>query len=222
LIGRSCKVGGNGKFPTACLERVDAIVLEELMTKILAIQGSPRRQGNTQAVLEVVLRAAQDAGAAVESIELCQMQDLTGCQECNACKKKADEPGCAIDDDLQDVLEKAIDSDLVVWATPVFCWAPSWLAKMAMDRFYCMFKYRKDGQIDSLLEGRKMAAVITAGGSEDDGADLVAETCKRMAAFSKCEWLGSLVADNVTNRKSIRADTDLIERAERFGRKLAS
>ena len=189
---------------------------------ILALQGSPRRNGNTQAVLDIVFQAAREAGAKMDIVQLSQLQNLSGCSECNTCKENPREPACAVDDDMQDVLGRALDSDVVVWATPVFCWAPSWLAKMAMDRFYCMFKYRRSGQVDSLLQGRKMAAVITAGGGEDDGADLVTETCRRMAAFSKCRWLGALVAANVTDSDAIRADTKLIERARQFGSQLAS
>lgn len=189
---------------------------------ILALQGSPRREGNTQALLDVVLEAARQAGAETQLVELSQLDNVSGCMECKACKKNPAEPACALDDDIQEILSKSLASDLVVWATPVFCWSPSWLAKMAMDRYYCMFKYKKDGQVDSLMRGRKMAAVITAGGGKDDGADLVEETCRRLTAFSQCEWLGALVAANVESPESIRKDTDLMERARQFGGLLAS
>ena len=189
---------------------------------ILALQGSPRPEGNTQAVLDIVLQAARDAGAETEVVQLSELENISGCVECQACKDEPNEPGCALDDDMLSVLDKALACDVAVWATPVFCWAPSWLAKMAMDRFYCMFKHGKDGQVDSLMRGRRMAAVITAGGGEDDGADLVTETCRRLTAYSQCEWLGALVAANVTDPETIRADTGLIERARQFGAKLAS
>ena len=190
--------------------------------KILALQGSPRREGNTQAVLDITVQAAEQAGAEVELVQLSALENLSGCMECNACKKNMEEPACALDDDMQGVLTKALAADASVLATPVFCWSPTWLAKMAMDRFYCFFKYPKPGQVDSLIEGRKLAAVITAGGGENDGADLVAETCRRMAAFGKCRWLGALVAAEVKNPQTIRADANLIERARAFGRRLAS
>jgi len=189
--------------------------------KILALQGSPRRDGNTEAVLDIVLEAAGQAGAETEVVRLAGLEGISGCRECFACQQKPDEPGCAIEDDLQNVLAKAIASDAVVWATPVFCWSPAWLTKIAMDRFYCMFKFKDDGQFDSLVEGRKVAAVITAGGGEGDGADLVKETCRRLAEFSKGKWLGALVAANVANPEAIRADADLRERAREFGRRLA-
>jgi len=188
--------------------------------KILALQGSPRSDGNTQAVLDVVLAAAQQAGADTETILLSELKDLTGCRECHACQAKSSEPGCAIEDDMQAVLDKAMKADVIVWATPVFCWSPAWLLKMAMDRFYCMFKFDEAGNYTCLLDGRKMAAVVTAGGGEKDGADLVTETCQRMSGFSKTQWLGAFAACQVKTPDTIRADMALLERAKAFGRQL--
>jgi len=196
--------------------------MQEEQMNILAIQGSPRRHGNTRAVLDVVVEAAEGAGANVDVIRLAEFKNISGCLECFGCQKEKSEPACAVDDDIQAVLKKATKSDLILWATPVFCWSPSWLAKIAMDRFYCMFKFHEDGHVDSLLEGRKQAAVITAGGDENDGADLVQESFRRLTEYSKCQWLGAFVAASVTDPKTIRGDQSLNERAREFGRKLAT
>jgi multimeric flavodoxin WrbA len=189
--------------------------------RILALQGSPRPEGNTQALLEPALAAARQAGAETETIRLSELHNLTGCMECFACREKPDELGCAITDDLLTVLYKALKADLILWATPVFCWSPAWPLKLALDRCYCTFKPEGDG-IRSLLRGRKMAALITAAGGEEGGADLVTETLRRMSRFSECEWRGAFVADSVTSPEEIRADAALVERARAFGRELAS
>ena len=189
--------------------------------KVLALQGSPRTDGNTQAVLDFVLDAAREAGADAEVVQLGELDDFTGCRECSACQTNTDEPACAIDDDMQPLFEKLLKADVVVFATPVFCWSPSWLLKIAMDRFYCMFKFQGD-EIRTLLEGKRMAAVITAGGDDKDGADLVTETCRRMAEFSKNRWLGAFVASNVKDPASIRSDDGLTARATAFGRQLVA
>ncbi len=190
--------------------------------RILGLQGSPRGEGNTQATLDLVLEGARQEGAAADVIRLCDLTELTGCMECFACQGTTNQPGCAVEDDMQQVIEKAVKAQVIVWATPVFCWSPSWLLKMAMDRMYCMFKFQPDSEVTCLLEGRKTAAVITAGGTEDDGADLIIETCRRFAEFSKNRWLGALVAANVTTPSAIREDAKLVERALSFGRQLAS
>jgi len=190
--------------------------------KILAIQGSPRPEGHTQAVLDIILDAAAEAGASTEVIQLSEYHDLAGCIECFACQQTPDEPGCVVLDDMQDVLAKALEADVIVLATPVFCWAPTWYLKMAMDRFYCTFKFESATEYRCLLEGRKVAAVISAGGDENDGADLVIEMCRRLAQFSKTEWLGAFVAANVTSVEGIREDAKLTAEARAFGQKLAS
>ena len=190
--------------------------------KILALQGSPRAKGNTQVVLETVLAAAKTAGARTETVQLSRLKDLSGCKECFACQRQSDKPGCVIRDDMQKVIDKAMKADLIVWATPVFCWSPAWPLKIAMDRFFCTFKFDSNGTLKTLLKGRKMAAVITAGGDERDGADLVTETCKRIADFSKAKWLGAFVAAKVGTPKTVKADRKLAARARAFGKRLAA
>ncbi len=189
--------------------------------KILVIQGSPRPEGHTQAVLDIILDAAGEAGAGSEVLQLAEYHDLAGCIECFACQQTPDEPGCVVMDDMQDVLAKVMGADVIVLATPVFCWSPCWYLKMAMDRFYCLFKFESESEVRCLIEGRKMAAVISAGGDENDGADLVTESIHRLAKFSKTEWLGAFVAANVRDVESIRTDAALIERARAFGKVLA-
>ncbi len=190
--------------------------------KILAIQGSPRPEGHTQALLDVVMTEAAEAGASVETIQLAEYHDLSGCIECFACQHTPDAPGCVVEDEMQEVLRKTVEADVIVLATPVFCWSPSWYLKMAMDRFYCLWKFKEPGQVKCLIAGHKMAAVITAGGPQADGADLVQETIKRLANFAQTDWLGALIATNVQKHDDILKSDELIQQAKDFGRKLAS
>ncbi len=189
--------------------------------RILALQGSPRVKGNTQTVLDLVLRSAREAGAKVETVLLGKLKDISGCLECYGCQDEPTEPGCHVQDDLLPVIGKAMKADLIVWATPVFCWSPAWPLKLAMDRFFCTFKFGEGGKYTSLLKGRKMAAVITSGGGEEDGADLVTETFRRMAKFGQTKWLGAFVVPHAANPAAILADKALAKRATAFGRKLA-
>lgn len=189
--------------------------------KILALQGSPRAAGNTDTVLKMVLASAEAAGAKVETVHIAKLEALRGCLECFGCQKTRDKPGCVVKDDMRAVMKKAMQADVIVWATPVFCWSPAWPLKIVMDRFFCTFKFDEDHKVTSLLKGRRMAAVITSGGGKDDGADLVTETLKRTAKFSQAKWLGALVAANAESPKRLRADQALARRAAAFGKRLA-
>lgn len=188
--------------------------------RILALQGSPRANGNTQALLEIVQRGAQDAGARVEVVQLSELRNLTGCEECYVCQQSREEHGCAIDDDMQDVHARMLAADVIVWATPVFCWTPSWLLKMAMDRTFCMFRFGPDKQTRCALAGRRMAGVITCGDAADNQADLIAAALERMAKLAGCSWLGCCVAGEVKDRESIRQNAERCAQAEAFGRRL--
>lgn len=188
---------------------------------VLALLGSPRPDGNTRAVLDSVLEGARQAGAATELIELVSLENLSGCMECFVCQQTPDAPGCAVDDDMQEILAKALTADVLVLATPVFCWSMSWLLKAAVDRFYCMFKFG-DQEVRCLLESHGLAGVITAGGGEDDGADAVTESLHRLAQFSNSRWLGTFLAANATTPEELRADEDLRSRAREFGQALVS
>ena len=188
--------------------------------KIYALLGSPRPQGNTRAALDLVLQAAREAGAEVEIAELAKLKHLSGCRECFTCQKYPDETGCPIDDDVQEILSKSLTADVLVLASPVFCWSMSWLLKCVVDRMYCMFKFGGD-EMRCLLKGTIVAGVITAGGDEKDGADLVQESFKRLAQFSGCEWRGALIAANVESAEDIRTDVGLKHRAQELGRLLA-
>jgi len=187
---------------------------------IFALQGSPRPQGNTQTVLEMVLAGAAEAGAQTDLVQISEIEVRSGCLECFSCQQVPDEPGCVVEDQIQDVIGKMLAADVIVLATPVFCFSPAWHLKMAMDRFFCLFKIDGPDGYRTLLEGRKMAAVITAGGGENDGADLVQEVCRRLAEFSRTDWLGAFVATKVKDPASIRADEALCQRAREFGRQL--
>lgn len=197
-------------------------VAEEHAMKILVLQGSPRPNGNTQAVLNPVVEAAKEAGAEVEIVQLRDLKNLTGCQECYECQEVPDDPGCAIQDDMLAVIGKTLKADVIVWATPVLCWSVAWPLKIAMDRFSCLFKFHQGGEVRCLVKGRKMAAVITAANSQTGGGDLATEVCWRIAKHCENDWLGALVVGHDAAPDAVQIDPDLARRARTFGQKLAS
>ena len=67
---------------------------------VLAVNGSPRRKGNTAELLRRILEGAQSAGAATELVNLYDL-DFKGCISCFSCKRKDRPHGvCAMKDDL--------------------------------------------------------------------------------------------------------------------------
>jgi len=89
--------------------------------KALAINGSARKNGNSATMLKHAVRGAEEAGAETELVNL---YDLTykGCTGCVSCKLLGGKSfgRCAQRDDLTPVLEKAIDSDVLFLASPIY------------------------------------------------------------------------------------------------------
>ena len=90
------------------------------MKKMIAINGSPRRKGNTAELLEHALRGAKDAGAETELVHLYSL-NFKGCISCFYCKRKDKEHGtCAMKDDLTPVLERIKEADALILGAPIY------------------------------------------------------------------------------------------------------
>ncbi|MGD8990592.1 MAG: flavodoxin family protein [Desulfobacterales bacterium] len=103
--------------------------------KIIAIYGSPRRKGNTAALLKKAVQGALDAGADVEEIVLRDLK-LSPCLEIYGCMQAGD---CAIKDDFQKVRDKILDAQGLMLASPVFFYTVSSHTKILMDRFQSLW-----------------------------------------------------------------------------------
>ena len=98
--------------------------------KILAISGSPRKNGNTVTILEEVLRGARDEKADVE------LYSVSGkvIQPCDGCRSCAATATCHVADDMQELYAKIVEADGIVFGTPIYFWGMTGQAKTIMDR----------------------------------------------------------------------------------------
>ena len=98
--------------------------------KILAISCSPRAKGNTVTILNEALRGASDEKADVE------LYSVSGkvIQPCDGCWACAGKGICHIKDDMQDLYEKIVEADGIIFGTPIYFWSMTGQAKTIMDR----------------------------------------------------------------------------------------
>lgn len=90
------------------------------MKKLIAVNGSPRRNWNTAQLLQHAMQGAQEAGASAELVNLYAL-NYKGCTSCFACKVKSRPHGsCAMRDDLSPVLEAVKDADAVIFGSPIY------------------------------------------------------------------------------------------------------
>lgn len=89
--------------------------------KVIAINGSPRKDWNTATLLKKSLEGAASAGADTKLIHLYNL-NFKGCCSCFACKRKANKLNgcCVMKDDLKDVLQEIVASDVLLLGSPIY------------------------------------------------------------------------------------------------------
>ena len=113
------------------------------MAKIFAVNGSPRKDGNTAQLLKRALEGAADSGAETELIQLSELK-FSGCLSCFECKRLGSPCAgrCAVKDDLAPVLEKLISSDGIIMGSPIYFGAESGLYRSFLERlFFPLLRY---------------------------------------------------------------------------------
>jgi len=139
--------------------------------KIIAIYGSPRREGNTATLLKKAVEGARDGGAEVEEIVLRDLK-MSPCLEIYGCKNAGE---CRLKDDFQTARDQILAAQGLMLASPVFFYTVSAHTKILMDRFqslwvkkYWIDKSRKD-QSSFRRQGLFIAVGATKGKKLFDG-----------------------------------------------------
>jgi multimeric flavodoxin WrbA len=178
-----------------------------LNKRAIILFGSPRKNGNTAIAIEHLEEALSKRHWKINKLDLYRMK-FKGCAHCDHCKKIASAPACKLQDDLRPTLDDIVDAQLIVLASPVYCWSVSGCVSAALDRFYCFFKADS-----SLLAGKKMIGVFTSAGDEFDGMDLCVDMLKRLSEYGQMTFVGTLAGAGCTTPGATRKRTDLKQRA---------
>jgi multimeric flavodoxin WrbA len=176
--------------------------------RVVILNGSPRRQGNTAVVRGWLEAALKKRGLAIERYDLYWLSVL-GCAHCDHCKHFQKEPACRLRDPFRPVLDRLVRARAIVVASPVYCWSVSGCTGAALDRFYSLFKDR-----GCLFAGKKLAGVFTAGGDAFDGMDLCVDMLKRICDYGQAEYAGTLAGGNCDRPSDTRRRKDLKKAAE--------
>ncbi|WP_160672055.1 flavodoxin family protein [Clostridium sp. C8-1-8] len=101
--------------------------------KVLALNGSPRgKYGNTEVLLDKFVNGCKIVGADTEVIYL-KEKNIGHCQGCFCCWTKT--PGkCILKDDMEELLIKVSEADVIVYATPLYYFTVTGIMKDFMDR----------------------------------------------------------------------------------------
>lgn len=129
---------------------------------VVAILGSPRRNGNTAGLAEIVVKAAAKAGRATKTFNLNDL-NFRGCQACYACKGKLDH--CVLNDGATELLDAVAAAEVVVFASPVYFGDVTGQFKLFFDRAFSYFTpdYRTAANPSRLAPGKKLVFIQAQG-----------------------------------------------------------
>ena len=101
------------------------------MKNVLILSGSPRKGGNSDLLCDEFMRGAEESGNKVEKIRVSEKK-IGYCTACYYCRDHNGE--CAIKDDMAELLQKMIDADVIVLASPVYFYSIDAQLKALIDR----------------------------------------------------------------------------------------
>ena len=116
--------------------------------KVLILSASARKAGNSDLLADQFMKGAVEAGNEVEKIFLAQKK-IGYCLGCNFCKKNGGT--CAIKDDMNEVLEKMLEADVIALASPVYYYNVNAQLKTLIDRTYAKFMDLKNKEFYFIL-----------------------------------------------------------------------
>jgi multimeric flavodoxin WrbA len=125
-----------------------------MFMKIVGLVGSPRKNGNTDALLQKAMQGAKAQGAETTLFYLNDL-NLRGCQACYTCKKTGK---CAVNDDMTGIYRAIDEADAVIIGSPIYFGRFTSQLAPVMDR---LFAYLKPDFTSSLAKGKKFGLVFT-------------------------------------------------------------
>lgn len=173
------------------------------MKRVVVISTSLRHGSNSDMLADKFAEGARAAGNDVEKISLSQ-KDIQFCKGCLGCQKLG---RCVIGDDVNDIMAKVLQADVVCWATPIYYYEMSGQMKTLIDRMNAM--YKQDYQFRDVY-------MLTTAADDDE------QTPKRAEAgltgwtdcYPKSRLAGTLFCGGVDEARAIEGSAKLREAYE--------
>ena len=192
-----------------------------LTMKVLGLFGSPRRGGNTDLLLEEMLRGAQSQGTEIEKIFL-SVWDISGCRECRKCEVDGN---CVVQDQMQKLYPKLLQADYVILASPIFFCGVTAQAKRMIDRCQALWARKYILKKTSVQEksARRKGWFISVAGSRGEkvfqGAIL---TVRYFFDTLNVEYAGELIFRGIDGKGAIKKPPSALKEAFQAGQRLVT
>lgn len=162
--------------------------------KIVVITGSPRKKGNSFAMTEAFIQAAEVRGHTVTRFDAA-LKNVGGCRACETCFKTG--KACSFDDDFNTVAPAILEADAVVFSMPVYWYSIPAQIKGVIDRLFSFVVGGKD------IAGKECALIACCEEQDMSVFDGVRIPLERSAALMKWKMTGEVLVPGVLNAGDI-------------------
>ncbi len=176
---------------------------------IVTILGSPRRKGNTAALLSY-LEDKLESENSIRHFNI-PLKGTNGCIGCDSCHDRREVPGCVHKDSIAEIIDEICSADLVIYASPIYAWDFTSQMKGLIDRHYSLVKWKEE-PVGYLIENKPVLLLATCAGAAASNGYLISEIFKRQTDYLKCNNLGSFIAGNCTTPENMKKEAyELVE-----------
>lgn len=176
--------------------------------KILILNGSPRKSGNTELLVNSFMKGATESENTVEKINLSEL-DIKHCVGCMQCQAKKGDP-CVQKDDMKKIYSAFNDADVVIFASPLYWMHFTSKMKAVLDRLFAIAPYGVP---------QKETALIIASTRDDDFIYKMIVPYYETCLVGNLNWInrGMLLAGGVNDKGDVKK-TGYLQKAYEMGK----
>lgn len=174
--------------------------------KVLILSGSPRKNGNSDLICDEFMKGALESGNDVEKIRV-SAKNIHPCLGCYHCKDNNGK--CVFDDGMAEILQKMIDADVLVLASPVYFYSIDAQLKALIDRTVARWTEVKD---------KEFYYIVTMADEELSSADT---TIACFSGYADCVEgaveKGIIIGNGIYEKGEVK-NSDVMKKAYEMGK----
>ena len=177
-----------------------------MSSKIVVITGSPRKNGNSFAMTDAFIKAAEDNGNKIVRFDAA-FGNVGGCHGCETCYSTG--KPCSYDDDFNEIAQDILDADGILFTMPVYWYTIPGQIKCVIDKLFSFYAAGKD------ISGKKCGIITCCEENDMSVMEGVRMPIERSADLLKWNMVGAVMIPGVINEGDI-AGTDGCRLAAEF------
>ena len=188
--------------------------------KLLGINGSPRKGGNTDILLDKSLEAARDSGWKTEKIIL-NLLDISPPQEKEYYEVNS-EGLSPIQDDMQIIYRKVKECDGIIIASPIFFGSLSAQTKIMIDRFQCVWISKYLLKKDIFTKKKAGGFICVSAAHRKDFFQNAKSIVRNLFQVISAKYKAELFCPGLEKKGEVKNHPDFIKSAYELGEKVTS